>query len=100
MTCYSQEDPTKPSVWMFCLLCMESGETVDYIFLHCPLSLGLWHRLFSLAHMDWVPSRTICDMMIISYGGLRNSSRGKVLRQFACLGLMWIVWRERNDKIF
>ncbi|RVW24694.1 Peptidyl-prolyl cis-trans isomerase CYP59 [Vitis vinifera] len=34
-------------------------------------------RLFSLAHMDWDPSRTICDMMIISYGGLRNSSRGK-----------------------
>ena len=24
-----------------CLLCMESGETVDHIFLHCPLSLGL-----------------------------------------------------------
>ena len=61
------------------LLYMESGETVDHIFLHCPLSLGLWHGLFSLTHMDWVPPRSINDMKIISYRGLRNSSRGKVL---------------------
>ena len=38
-----------------CLSCMENGETVNHIFLHCPLSLGLWYILFSLAHMDWVP---------------------------------------------
>ena len=78
-----------PSV---CLLRMESGETVNHIFLHCPLSLRLWHRLLSLAHMDWVPPRIICDMMIISYRGLGNSGRGMVLWQFACLALMWVVW--------
>ena len=82
------------------LLCMESGETVDHIFLHYPLSLGLWYRLFSLAHMDQVPPRSICDMMIISYKGLGNSSRGKVLWQFGCLARMWVVWQERNGRIF
>ena len=41
MTCYNLEDPTKPLVLMFFLLHMESGEMVDHIFLHCPLSLGL-----------------------------------------------------------
>ena len=83
-----------------CLLCMESGEMVDHIFLHCPLSLRLWHKLFNLVHMDWVPPRSICDMIIISCRGLRNSNRGKVLWQFACLALMWVVWRERNARIF
>ena len=42
-----------------CLLCMENGEMIDHIFLYCPLSLGLWHRLFNLAHMDWFPLRSI-----------------------------------------
>ena len=61
---------------------------VDHIFLYNPLSLGLWHGLFGLVHMDWVPLMSICDIMIISYRGLGNTSRGKVLWQFACLALI------------
>ena len=59
-----------------CLLCMESSETVNHIFLHC---LRLWYRLFNLAHKDWVPYRSICDMMIIPYKGLERTITGKVL---------------------
>lgn len=56
-----------------CKLCMEYRESVDHLFLHCPLALGLWYRLFRLAKMDWVPPKSICDMMIISYEGLESS---------------------------
>ena len=73
---------------------------VDHIFLYCPSSLGLWHKVFGLANMDWVPPRSICDMMIISYRGLGIFSRGNVLWQFACLALMWVVWQERNARVF
>ena len=83
-----------------CLLCMESGDMVNHIFSHCPLNLELWHRLFSLVHMDRVPPRSICDIMLISYKGLGSTNRGKVLWQFACLALMWVVWWERNARIF
>ncbi|RVW90069.1 putative ribonuclease H protein [Vitis vinifera] len=38
-----------------CILCMKHGESADHIFLHCSLTIGLWHRLFQLAKMDWVP---------------------------------------------
>ena len=62
-----------------CLLCMEGGETIDHIFLNCLLSLGLWHGLFDLVHIDWVPPKSICDMMIISYKRLGNTRKGKVL---------------------
>ena len=79
---------------------LESGETVDHIFLHCSLSLGLWHKLFYLIHMNWVPPRNICDMMIILYKGLGSTSSSKVLWQFGCLVLMWFMWWERNARIF
>ena len=74
-----------------CLSCMENGEIVNHIFLHSPLSLGLWYILFSLAHVDWVPPKSICDMIIISYRGLGSTNRGTVLWQFTCLALMWVV---------
>ena len=83
-----------------CLLCMEGGETIDHIFLNCLLSLGLWHGLFDLVHIDWVPPKSICDMMIISYKRLGNTRKGKVLWQFACLALMWVMWQDRNVMIF
>ena len=40
------------------MLCMECGESVDHLFLYCPLPLGRWYRLFILATMDWVPPRS------------------------------------------
>ena len=38
-------------------------------------------------------------MMTISYKGLGSTIRGKVLWQFACLALMWVVRQERNARI-
>ena len=45
-----------------CKLCMKHGESTDHLFLHCSLTMGLWHRLFQLAKTDWVPPRNISDM--------------------------------------
>ena len=50
-----------------CMLCMEYEELVDYLLLHCSLIVGLWHKLFGLTKLDWVPSKSICDMMTIAY---------------------------------
>ncbi|RVW26228.1 Transposon TX1 uncharacterized 149 kDa protein [Vitis vinifera] len=83
-----------------CKLCMEQGESADHLFLHCSVTLGLWHRLFQLAKMDWVPPKSISDMMFINYKGFGKSKRGLVLWQNACIALIWVVWRERNARIF
>ena len=50
--------------------------------------------------MDWVPPRSISDMMSINYKGLGNSKGGMVLWQNACIALIWVVWWERNARIF
>ena len=39
-------------------------------------------------------------MMIIAFRGLGNSLRGKTLWRIACLTLLWIMWQERNVRIF
>ncbi|RVW44362.1 LINE-1 retrotransposable element ORF2 protein [Vitis vinifera] len=62
--------------------------------------VGLWHRLFQLAKMDWVPPKSISDMMFINYKGFGKSKRGVILWQNASIALIWVVWRERNARIF
>ena len=74
-----------------CKLCMKHGELADHLFLHCSLTMGLWHKLFQLAKMDWVPPRSISDMMSINYKGFGNSKRGVVLWQNECIALIWVV---------
>ena len=81
-----------------CKLCMKQRESTDH--LHCSMSLGLWHKLFQLAKMDWVPPRSISDMMSINYKGFGKSKRGIVLWQNACITIIWVVWQERNARIF
>lgn len=62
------------------------------------LTIGLWYKLFSQAGL-------VCVLLhikdcIIAYKGLGNSIRGKSLWQIVCLTLLWIVWQERNSRIF
>ncbi|RVW19678.1 Structural maintenance of chromosomes protein 3, partial [Vitis vinifera] len=92
--------PYKALCPQWCILCKGNGESIDHLFLHCPITIGLWHRLFNLVGVIWVPPRSIEDMLVISFKGLGNSVRGKILWQIACLTLIWMVWQERNNRIF
>ena len=62
--------------------------------------MGLWHKLFRAANLEWVPPRRIEDIFIISFEGLGKSIKGKTLWDIACLTVFWIVWQERNARIF
>ncbi|RVX03454.1 hypothetical protein CK203_027962 [Vitis vinifera] len=92
--------PYKSLCPQWCILCKGSGGSIDHLFLHCPVTIGLWHKLFNLAGLVWVPPRSVEDMMVITFKGLGNSLRGKTLWQIACLTLIWLVWQERNNMIF
>ena len=92
--------PYKSLCSQWCILCKGNRESIDHLFLHCPVTIGLWHKLFNLAVLAWVPPRSIVNMMVIAFKGLGNSLRGKILWQIACLTLLWMVWQERNNRIF
>ena len=39
-------------------------------------------------------------MLTTNFNGFGFSKRGIVLWQAACIALIWVVWRERNARIF
>ena len=49
------------------VLCEGSGESIDHLFLYCPITLGFWHSLSRQVKIDWVLPKSICDLLIISY---------------------------------
>lgn len=79
-------------------MCLKSSEYL--LFLHCPMALELWHRLFCVAMIEWVPPRGTMEMLGISFKGFDNQPKEKVLWQVAILSLIWFLWLERNTIIF
>ncbi|WKA05429.1 hypothetical protein VitviT2T_023397 [Vitis vinifera] len=43
--------PYKSLCPQWCILCKGNGELIDHLFLHCPVTIGLWHKLFNLARL-------------------------------------------------
>ena len=62
---------------------------MDHLFLHCPYTIGLWHKLFNSSSLVWVPPKRIEEMFIIAFKGFGSSIRSKTLWQIACLSLVW-----------
>ena len=63
---------------------------IDNLFLHYPITLGLWHRIFTQVGMKWVPLDNICDMVVISlkhFGMLLEVGLFGGLRVSLCCGL-------------
>ncbi|RVX05721.1 Transposon TX1 uncharacterized 149 kDa protein [Vitis vinifera] len=61
--------PYKSLCPQWCILCKGNGESIDHLFLHCPVTIGLWNKLFKLAGLVWVPPRSFEDMLVIAFKG-------------------------------
>ncbi|RVW23519.1 Bifunctional purple acid phosphatase 26 [Vitis vinifera] len=76
---WKSQVPFKVKSFVWLVAHKKHGESADHLFLHCSLTIGLWYRLFQLTKTDWVPPRSIFDMMSIKFNGFGSSKRGIVL---------------------
>ena len=63
------------------------NELIDALSLHCLLTMELWHRIFSDARMECIPSCIIFNMIVIAFKCFGNSIRGKAVWKIRCLSL-------------
>lgn len=83
-----------------CVLCRNDEETMDHLFLHCKVARVLWSNLFSVGGLNWVAPRKAVSLLHITFKGLGGSKRGKCLWNCAILATWWVLWIERNARIF
>lgn len=78
-------------------LCKENKETFDRIFIHCSFERKGWVFVQQEFGMDgYVPSREGGAPYSKSFG--RPLMKGKVI--FCGIVQWWLIWRERNSRIF
>ena len=59
--CLTIDNLRKRKVWIlnWCYMCKRNGESVDHLFLHCPLASDLWATVLGLFGVSWVMPRTV-----------------------------------------
>ena len=79
-------------------MCRINGESGTHRLIHCSLASDLWHLILRSFGVLWVFPNNIVDLLFGWYNcfGKHNSSVWNLVPP--CL--MWIVWRERNSRIF
>ena len=86
----------KRKVWIlnWCYMCKCNGESIDHLFLHCPVAMDMWSMVF---RVSWAMSQFVVGLLACwqgRFGRHRNGHIWLIVPRF----LMWCFWRERNNR--
>jgi hypothetical protein len=84
----------------FCVTGCGHVENVTHMFLSCPIFGALWPMVRAWLGVERVDSLAISDhfMQFIEYAGGLKSRRS--LFHLIWLQCVWVLWNERNDRLF
>ena len=75
-------------------MCKCNCETVDHLFLHCPIALELWDMVFGFFGVYWVMPMFVVGLFACwqcQFGHHRNGDIWMVVPH--CL--MWCIWKQK-----
>uniref|UniRef100_A0A2N9GQ21 Reverse transcriptase domain-containing protein n=1 Tax=Fagus sylvatica TaxID=28930 RepID=A0A2N9GQ21_FAGSY len=82
----------------WCCMCRNEWETGDHLLLHCVQASDLWSAVLRSFGVCWVFPNSIKDLL---YGWFNSFGKHESkIWNLVPLCLLWIVWRERNQRIF
>ena len=84
----------------WCVLCKKQGESVDHVFVQCEVVSQLWERLFLEASLTWEMPAGSRQFLSVSRLGFGRGKKAKVLWGNSVLAVIWVIWMERNRRIF
>ena len=80
-------------------MCKCNGESVDHLFLHCPVATDLWSMAFGLFGVSLLMPQSVVGLLACWQGRFGHHRNGyKWLIVPHCL--LWFLWRERNKRCF
>lgn len=78
-----------------CPMCSADEETVDHLLFSCKVSQSLWISILAWFGSNWVfPSLILA--LFECWKTLTNSPKGKEMWRSFFLGMLWVLWKERN----
>ena len=83
----------------WCYMCKCNSESVDHLFLHCPVASELWDMVFGLFGVCWVMPMSVVGLFACWQGRFGRHCNGDIWKVIP-LCLMWCIWKERNSRCF
>ena len=80
-------------------MCKCNSESVEHLFLHCPVASELWDMVFGLFGVSWVMPLSVVGLFAC-WQGRFGCHRNGVIWKVVLLCLMWCFWKERNSRCF
>ena len=80
-------------------MCKCNSESVDHLFLHCPVASELWDMVFGLFGVSWVMLLSVVGFFAC-WQGCFGRHRNGVIWKVVPFYLMWCIWEERNSRCF
>ena len=84
----------------WCVLCKMNGESAIHTFLQCESASYLWQKLYWEAGLTWDAPSLISDLFVQNHYGFGKGKKAKVLWGCSVLAIFWVLWMERNRRIF
>ena len=78
--CLMIDNLQKRNVWIldWCYMCKCSGESVDHLFLHCPVAMDLWSMVFGLFGVSWVVLQSVVGLLTCWQGRFGRHRNGYI----------------------
>ena len=80
-------------------MCKCNSESVDHLFLQCPVASELWDMVFGLFGVCWVMPMSVVGLFACWQGRFGCHRNGDI-RKVVPLCLTWCIWKERNSRCF
>ncbi|XP_071695660.1 uncharacterized protein [Rutidosis leptorrhynchoides] len=81
-----------------CPLCDDDIESVNHSLIHCKHAFEVWSKVFDWWGRGGIPFINVGDLFIDS--GQASSSMGKVNWQSVVWTCSYLIWKNRNQKVF
>lgn len=79
-----------------CFMCKMNAESCNHLLLWCPVVYSLWSLICGLLGIKWVMAGSVKDEL---WAWARLCKKKKQLMLIP-LTVLWVVWKERNNRAF
>ena len=82
-----------------CNYCGDGAENADHILINCPFAVCIRSWVWNWCGGVQCDPSNIIDMLYMA-ANWGNNSKSRIIFNAICHGLLWNLWKARNDRIF